>query len=273
MNTNLDGLSPREVWEKFAEIARVPRPSRHEEAIRAYLVAEARTHGIACTVDDAGNVILRKPATPGMESRKGIVLQAHMDMVPQKNGDKAFDFVRDPIEAYVDGEWVKADGTTLGADNGMGMAAILAVLESDDISTPTSAEPWSRASSRRRPNRNERKPFRSPLRSLTLASGFPGSNKPGRGKDTGKHRGGISPDRNGPECKGVSRTKKRRRETDAKPKPASGQTYTGLKKSRVSRHRASEKTRKPDGPARKRNFYKNATKPCTARCNTRFFSS
>ena len=74
MNTNLDGLSPREVWEKFAEIARVPRPSRHEEAIRAYLVAEARTHGIACTVDDAGNVILRKPATPGMESRKGIIL-------------------------------------------------------------------------------------------------------------------------------------------------------------------------------------------------------
>ena len=76
---------------------------------------------------------MRKAATSGMESRKGIVLQAHMDMVPQKNGDKAFDFVRDPIEAYVDGEWVKADGTTLGADNGMGMAAILAVLESDDI--------------------------------------------------------------------------------------------------------------------------------------------
>ena len=113
MNTNLDGLSPREVWEKFAEIARVPRPSRHEEAIRAYLVAEARTHGIACTVDDAGNVILRKPATPGMESRKGIILQAHMDMVPQKNGDKRFDFTKDPIEVRVDGEWVRADGTTL----------------------------------------------------------------------------------------------------------------------------------------------------------------
>ena len=115
MNTNLDGLSPREVWEKFAEIACVPRPSRHEEAIRAYLVAEARTHGIACTVDDAGNVILRKPATPGMESRKGIILQAHMDMVPQKNGDKRFDFTKDPIEVRVDGEWVRADGTTLGA--------------------------------------------------------------------------------------------------------------------------------------------------------------
>ena len=133
MNTNLDGLSPREVWEKFAEIARVPRPSRHEEAIRAYLVAEARTHGIACTVDDAGNVILRKPATPGMESRKGIILQAHMDMVPQKNGDKRFDFTKDPIEVRVDGEWVRADGTTLGADNGIGVAAILAVMESEDV--------------------------------------------------------------------------------------------------------------------------------------------
>ena len=133
MNTNLKGLSPGEVWEKFGEIVRIPRPSRHEEAIRAYLVAEARAHGIACTVDGVGNVILRKPATSGMESRKGIVLQAHMDMVPQKNGDKRFDFTKDPIEVRVDGEWVRADGTTLGADNGIGVAAILAVMESRDI--------------------------------------------------------------------------------------------------------------------------------------------
>ena len=133
MEKNLKELSPRRVWEKFYEITRVPRPSHHEDAIREYLLAEAHTHGIEAEADAAGNVIMRKAATPGMESRKGIVLQAHMDMVPQKNGDKAFDFVRDPIEAYVDGEWVKADGTTLGADNGMGMAAILAVLESDDI--------------------------------------------------------------------------------------------------------------------------------------------
>ena len=133
MEKNLKELSPRRVWEKFYEITRVPRPSHHEDAIREYLLAEAHTHGIEAEADAAGNVIMRKAATSGMESRKGIVLQAHMDMVPQKNGDKAFDFVRDPIEAYVDGEWVKADGTTLGADNGMGMAAILAVLESDDI--------------------------------------------------------------------------------------------------------------------------------------------
>ena len=133
MEKNLKELSPRRVGEKFYEITRVPRPSHHEDAIREYLLAEAHTHGIETEADAAGNVIMRKAATPGMESRKGIVLQAHMDMVPQKNGDKAFDFVRDPIEAYVDGEWVKADGTTLGADNGMGMAAILAVLESDDI--------------------------------------------------------------------------------------------------------------------------------------------
>lgn len=115
MEKNLKELSPRRVWEKFYEITRVPRPSHHEDAIREYLLAEAHTHGIEAEADAAGNVIMRKAATPGMESRKGIVLQAHMDMVPQKNGDKAFDFVRDPIEAYVDGEWVKADGTTLGA--------------------------------------------------------------------------------------------------------------------------------------------------------------
>ena len=112
MEKNLKELSPRRVWEKFYEITRVPRPSHHEDAIREYLLAEAHTHGIEAEADAAGNVIMRKAATPGMESRKGIVLQAHMDMVPQKNGDKAFDFVRDPIEAYVDGEWVKADGTS-----------------------------------------------------------------------------------------------------------------------------------------------------------------
>ena len=141
------------------------------------------------------------------------------------------------------------------------------------LSTPTSAEPWSRASSRRRPNRNERKPFRSPLRSLTLASGFPGSNKPGGEKIPGSIAAESRPtatDRNArvsPERKndGGKQTQSRNRQA--------GKPYTGLKKSRVSRHRASGKTRKPDEPAHKRNFYKNATKPCTARCNTRFFSS
>lgn len=133
MDRNLKKLAPAKVWEKFSEIVRIPRPSHHEEAIREYLLAEARSHGIEAAADEAGNVILRKAATPGMESRKGIILQAHMDMVPQKNGDKTFDFTKDPIDAYIDGDWVTADGTTLGADNGMGVAAILAVMESDDV--------------------------------------------------------------------------------------------------------------------------------------------
>ena len=133
MDRDLKRLSPGKVWAKFEEITRIPRPSRHEDAIREYLLSEARAHGIEAFGDEAGNVIMRKPATPGMESRKGIILQAHMDMVPQKNGDKAFDFTRDAIESYIDGDWVTADGTTLGADNGLGMAAILAVMESDDL--------------------------------------------------------------------------------------------------------------------------------------------
>lgn len=133
MDREIKRLAPEPVWIKFAEILRVPRPSFHEDAIREYLLNEARTHGIECEADEAGNVILRKPATKGMEARKGIILQAHMDMVPQKNNDKSFDFTHDPIDAYIDGDWVTADGTTLGADNGIGMAAILAVMEADDI--------------------------------------------------------------------------------------------------------------------------------------------
>ncbi len=133
MNKNIAALQPRKVWEHFQEICAIPHPSYHEEGIRDYIVAFARKHGIEYKVDEAGNVLLRKPATPGMEDRKGIVLQAHMDMVPQKNGDKEFDFEKDAIQAYVDGEWVTADGTTLGADNGMGMSAILAAMESPDL--------------------------------------------------------------------------------------------------------------------------------------------
>ncbi|MDE7123462.1 MAG: beta-Ala-His dipeptidase, partial [Alistipes sp.] len=117
------------VWKHFAQIARIPRPSGHEEAIRAYVMDVARSLGLECREDEAHNVYVRKPATPGMERRKGVVLQAHLDMVPQKNNDKTFDFEKDPIDAYVDGDWVTADGTTLGADNGIGAAAILAVLE------------------------------------------------------------------------------------------------------------------------------------------------
>ena len=126
-------LAPQNVWKHFYSLTQIPRPSGYMEKVTEFLINFGKGLGLESFVDEAGNVIIRKPATPGMENRKGVILQAHMDMVPQKNGDRAFDFVRDPIEAYVDGEWVKADGTTLGADNGMGMAAILAVLESDDI--------------------------------------------------------------------------------------------------------------------------------------------
>ncbi|WP_300700620.1 M20/M25/M40 family metallo-hydrolase, partial [uncultured Alistipes sp.] len=133
MNRDLTALKPALVWKHFAEIARIPRPSGHEEKIRAYVLAEARRMGLECLEDEAHNIYVRKPATPGMEDRKGVVLQAHLDMVPQKNNDKVFDFENDPIDAYVDGDWVTADGTTLGADNGIGAAAILAVLEDDTL--------------------------------------------------------------------------------------------------------------------------------------------
>ena len=114
MNKDFSALSPALVWKHFAAICNIPHPSHHEEKIRQYVV---------------DNVYVRKPATAGMENRKGIVIQAHLDMVPQKNNDKVFNFETDPIEAYIDGEWVTAAGTTLGADNGIGAAAILAVLE------------------------------------------------------------------------------------------------------------------------------------------------
>ena len=133
MNKEIGNLQPEAVWKHFAEICRIPRPSGHEAAIRRYIVDFAKAHHLEYKVDKANNVIVRKAATPGMEDRKGVVLQAHLDMVPQKNGDKTFDFTKDAIQAYVDGEWVTADGTTLGADNGMGVSAILAVLESTDI--------------------------------------------------------------------------------------------------------------------------------------------
>ena len=133
MDRNLTALKPTLVWKHFAEIVRIPRPSSHEERIRRYVLDFARSRGLEATEDAAHNIHVRKAATPGMENRKGVILQAHLDMVPQKNNDKEFDFEKDPIDAYVDGEWVTADGTTLGADNGIGVAAILAVLEDDTL--------------------------------------------------------------------------------------------------------------------------------------------
>ena len=133
MDRNLAALKPALVWKHFAEIVRIPRPSHHEEAIRRYVLEFARSRGLEAREDEAHNVYVRKPATKGMENRKGVILQAHLDMVPQKNNDKQFDFLTDPIDAYIDGEWVTADGTTLGADNGIGAASILAVLEDDTL--------------------------------------------------------------------------------------------------------------------------------------------
>lgn len=133
MNQSILKLAPQQVWKHFYALTQIPRPSGHVEQVTEYLVSFGKSLGLESFVDEAGNVIIRKPATAGMEDRKGVILQGHMDMVPQKNADTVHDFTRDPIEAYVDGEWVRAQGTTLGADNGLGVAAIMAVLEDKDL--------------------------------------------------------------------------------------------------------------------------------------------
>ena len=129
----MEQLKPELVWKHFKAICQIPHPSHHEEKIREYVVEFAKAHNLEYSVDEACNVYIAKPATPGYEGRKGIVLQAHLDMVPQKNNDKVFDFENDPIEAYIDGEWVTANGTTLGADNGIGLAAAMAAMEDADL--------------------------------------------------------------------------------------------------------------------------------------------
>lgn len=133
MGNVLGGLKPAALWNNFENICGIPHPSKHEERIREFVLSWAKQHNLECHVDDTGNVIVRKPASPGMENRKGIILQAHLDMVPQKNNDTQHDFLKDPILPRIEGEWVKATGTTLGADNGIGMAAAMAVLEAHDL--------------------------------------------------------------------------------------------------------------------------------------------
>lgn len=130
---NVKDLKPELIWQIFDEITKVPRPSCHEEQIRAYLLDFAKKHGIAVKTDNTGNVVMSKPATPGHENAPGIILQAHMDMVCEKNSDVNHDFMKDPIETYVDGDWVKARGTTLGADNGIGVAGALAAMVDDSL--------------------------------------------------------------------------------------------------------------------------------------------
>ncbi|MDE5906435.1 MAG: M20/M25/M40 family metallo-hydrolase, partial [Alistipes sp.] len=121
-------LEPRLVWEQFDAITQVPRPSKKEGKIIEFLVDFARQHGIEYQKDAIGNVVMRKPASPGFEQRPGVILQSHMDMVCEKNSDVEFDFENDPIRTRIDGGWVKAEGTTLGADCGIGMAAALAMM-------------------------------------------------------------------------------------------------------------------------------------------------
>lgn len=126
-------IEPKLLWENFYELTQIPRPSKHEEKIRAFMNEFGKKHGIETKEDAVGNIIMKKAATPGMENRKGVILQAHLDMVPQKNSSKQHIFETDPIDAWIDGEWVKAKDTTLGADNGIGAAAAMAVFMSDDI--------------------------------------------------------------------------------------------------------------------------------------------
>lgn len=126
-------LKPALIWQCFDEITKVPRPSRHEEQIRAFLLDFAAKHNIAVKTDAVGNVVMTKPATPGCENAPTVILQAHMDMVAEKNNDVEHDFLKDPIQTYIDGDWVKAKGTTLGADNGIGMAGCMAALIDKDL--------------------------------------------------------------------------------------------------------------------------------------------
>jgi len=136
MNTNISALEPKEIWVNFAKLVSIPRPSKKEEKIIAYMKKFGEDLGLETIIDKVGNVIIKKPATPGMEDKMTVVLQGHLDIVPQKNRDKKHDFATDPITAYIDGEWVTADGTTLGADNGMGVAAAMGVLQATNLKHP-----------------------------------------------------------------------------------------------------------------------------------------
>ena len=134
--TSILDLEPKIVWKHFDEIRKIPRCSKHEEKIREYIVNFAKQHGLEYQVDKAGNVVVRKPASSGMENKPMVVLQAHMDMVCEKNKDVDHDFSKDPIKVKIEGEWVTAEGTTLGADDGIGVATALAILEDKNLKHP-----------------------------------------------------------------------------------------------------------------------------------------
>ena len=126
-------LNPERVWKHFYALTQIPRPSKKEGKVVEYMENFGKSLGLETIKDEVGNIIIRKPATPGMENRKGIILQGHVDMVPQNNNDVQHDWENDPVETYIDGDWVRAKGTTLGADNGIGCAVAMAVLEANDL--------------------------------------------------------------------------------------------------------------------------------------------
>ena len=136
MSSEIRALEPKQLWNKFADLNAVPRPSKKEERVIKFMKDFGENLGLETIEDEVGNVIIRKPASQGMEDRKPIVMQSHLDMVHQKNNDTEFDFDSQGIQMYVEGDWVKAKGTTLGADNGLGVATIMAILESNDIAHP-----------------------------------------------------------------------------------------------------------------------------------------
>ena len=131
--SEIRNLTPECIWRNFDALTQVPRPSGHLEKVQQFLLDFAAKAGVEAFKDSAGNIVMRKSASAGMENRKGVILQAHMDMVPQKSKDSTHDFVNDPIETYIDGDWVKAKNTTLGADDGIGVAAIMAVMEDKSL--------------------------------------------------------------------------------------------------------------------------------------------
>lgn len=133
MAAEIKTLNPHALWEYFYELTQIPRPTGHMEAVARFIVDFGKSLNLETKQDEVGNVIIRKPATPGFESRQPVVLQSHLDMVPQKNSSVTHDFLKDPIDAYIDGDWVKARGTTLGADNGIGVAMAMAVLSDNSL--------------------------------------------------------------------------------------------------------------------------------------------
>ena len=136
MSQEIRNLEPKNLWNKFADLNEVPRPSKKEERVIEFMKNFGKSLGLETFEDEIRNVIIRKPATKGMENRKTVVLQGHLDMVHQKNNDTNFDFDKQGIDMYVDGDWVRARGTTLGADNGLGVAMAMAILESKEIEHP-----------------------------------------------------------------------------------------------------------------------------------------